>query len=258
MKKTKLLLMGLICFLSLPAFVACDDDDDYISYLIDMGTVTQDGDVWYIDGDQAGRMLPDNTALLKANGALNQDQRVIAYFNFTGSDARSQGYEPINLYDVYRVLTKDVYLMPVEGGNYTPEEIEAKQDSIGHDPIGLSKGFISEKHINLYFTMYGSNSGISHFINLVAAEDAVPENGVLTVELRHNNEGDREAFRQWGWVAFPLNSIPGYEDGTTTKLRIKTDEGDGSVRYQEIELKVNNDEEQKISTPASFSNTKIS
>ncbi len=263
MKLTRLFFRLAWVFM-LPAFIACDDDDDKVisfSYLVDMATVVNDDEQWLLDSDNAGLLILDNTILLTAANSKKDGQRVIATFNYKESpNSRTSTAFPIELYTLYRVLTKPVYLMPNEENSvYTKEEIEFKQDSIGQDPISLSGAFVSDKHINLQFCIYRSNPNIAHFINLVAEEDAEPDaEGILTVELRHNREEDQEKYKQFGWVAFPLSSIPGYTEGNTLKLKIITNEGNGTVVSQEVDLNVNNNKEHQISETASFSDTKIS
>lgn len=247
-------LFGLMCLLTLPIFIACDDDDDF-TYYTDMATVTEQDGQWILQTDNCGELIPDNSSILKVHEANNEGQRVIAAFNYFEKQDRSN--RSIELYDIYKILTKDVYQMPANN--------EEKEDSIGNDPIKIKKILMSDEHINIYFVYNGDGySGIKHFINLITVGDnPQPDaNGVLQMEFRHNNEGDHPRNLQPGWVAFPLKSIPGYENGTTKKLSIKVKERSDLDTIITYDLKNKNSETEQVNNNAqeyavnSFSNTK--
>lgn len=214
MKKINLII-GLLCMMWVaPMLTACDDDDDF-SYYTDMATVADEDGQWILQSDNGGKLIPEDASLIKAHNAEKDGQRIIAAFNFT--DERN-GSNRIKLYDVYRVLTKNVYKLT-----------EAKEDSIGNDPIAITKLFKSQDHLNIRFVYEGNASGIAHFINLVTTDQStIDDKGLLYMELRHNNEGDHPRFRQAGWAAFPLKSIPGYEEGKIKGVKIKVNKGDGN------------------------------
>mgnify|MGYP000031337471 FL=1 len=120
--KTKNLLLGLLCLLTLPTtFIACDDDE--FVYYTDMATVTDRDGRWVLESDNCGELIPLNTAALTMHDADKDNQRVIAAFNYV--DEKDRSNKGIELYDIYRVLTKDVYCMPAD-------DAEAN-DSIGND-----------------------------------------------------------------------------------------------------------------------------
>lgn len=186
--KTKNLLLGLLCLLTLPTtFIACDDDE--FVYYTDMATVTDRDGRWVLESDNCGELIPLNTAALTMHDADKDNQRVIAAFNYV--DEKDRSNKGIELYDIYRVLTKDVYCMPAD-------DTEAN-DSIGNDPIHIRRITTSAKHLNFYFSVMGNNSTIAHFINLITVGDKKEpdSNGVLHMEFRHNNEGDHPRFPQW-------------------------------------------------------------
>lgn len=245
--KTRNLIVGLLSLLALPTFVACDDDN--FTYYTDMATVENEDGRLLLQSDNCGELIPVNPGLLASFDADKDNQRIIAAFNFTDKDNRAN--YGVELYDIYRVLTKDVYRMPAND--------EEKNDSIGNDPIAIKRIMTSPKHINFYFTVYGNRSDIKHFINLITVGDnAEPDaDGTLHVEFRHNNEGDHPRFVQWGWAAFPLESIPGYSEGKTKRLSIKVNEGNNTETIITYNLEENNDNENaKMYNISDFSNTK--
>ncbi len=248
MKKMNL-IFGLLCLLTFTTFTACDDDDDNFTYYADMATVKELDGQWILQSDNCGKLVPDNSSIIKLNDAAKDGQRVIAAFNFFNEENSRNSSRSIELYDIYRVLTKDLYQMPAE-----------KEDSIGNDPVYIKKIVSSEEHINIFFQYKGSDSGIAHFINLVTTESsAVNEEGLLDVEFRHNNEGDHPHYLQNGWVAFPLKSIPGYSENTTKGLKIKVYNGDGKEQIITYKFNTENNDsdiESQGLNILSFSNTK--
>ena len=246
--KIKKLFYGLLCLVALSTFIACDDDDGF-SYYTDMATVKLRDGQWILQSDNCGILIPDNTGILAEQGADKENQRVIAAFNFFDKENRSN--QSVELYDIDRVLTKDLYQMPAND--------EAKADSIGNDPIAISKIITSPLHINIYFSIFGEHSDIQHFINLITVgENVEPDNeGTLHVEFRHNNEGDHPRIVLSGWAAFSLESIPGYTEGKTKRLSIKVNEGNNkeTIITYDLEKKDNGNNTQEYAF-SDFSNTK--
>lgn len=246
MKKINL-IFRLLCLLTFTTFTACNDDENF-SYYTDMATVEEQDGHWILQSDNCGSLIPDNSSIIKINDAAKNGQRVIAAFNFFNEENSKNSSRSIELYDIYRVLTKDLYQMPAD-----------KEDSIGNDPIYIKKIVGSAEHINIFFQYKRSNSGIAHFINLVTTESSiVNKDGLLNVEFRHNNEGDHPYYIQQGWVAFPLKSIPGYTENTIKGLLIKAYNGNGEeqiITYKFNNDTNNSDAKEKLDI-SSFSNTK--
>ena len=63
-------------------FTACDDDDDNFTYYADMATVKELDGQWILQSDNCGKLVPDNSSIIKLNDAAKDGQRVIAAFNF--------------------------------------------------------------------------------------------------------------------------------------------------------------------------------
>ena len=73
--KTKNLLLGLLCLLTLPTtFIACDDDE--FVYYTDMATVTDRDGRWVLESDNCGELIPLNTAALTMHDADKDNQRM--------------------------------------------------------------------------------------------------------------------------------------------------------------------------------------
>lgn len=242
MKKLKFLTWTL-CMLAIPFFIACDEDDEV--YEIDMATVHESDGVLSLESDEYGNLPVSNSDILTHYKVNKEGQRILAYFQFNDNDAQ-KGDNSVTIYDLYKVLTKKLYEMPAE-----------KEDSIGNDPIAVSKIYASRNHLNIFFTFLGSNSGIAHMLNLVTTEESqVDEEGLLEVEFRHNLEEDSEVYPQSGWVSFELSSIPGFTEGTTNGLKVKVSNGDGEEKTYKIKwILTEEDKDNKLSY-GSFSNTK--
>lgn len=242
MKKLRF-ITWVLCLLTLPCFIACDDDDEV--YEVDMATVRENEGNLSIESDYYGHLSVSNSDILTHYKVNKEGQRILAYFQLNEDEVQKKN-RSVRICDLYKVLTKRLYEMPVE-----------KEDSIGNDPIAISKIYTSREHINIFFTFLGSSSGIAHMLNLITTEESQKdENGLLEVEFRHNLEGDREIYPQSGWVSFELNSIPGYTEGTTKRLKIKVNNGGGEERSYTISLVSSEEDKSKKLSIESFSNTK--
>ena len=234
--KTRTFIVGLLSLLTLPTFIACDDDD--FTYYTDMATVENEDGRLILQSDNCGELIPENPGLLASFDADNENQRIIAAFNFIDKDNRSN--YGVELYDIYRVLTKDVYQMPADD--------ETKNDSIGNDPINVSEAWFGGNYLNMEFYIpVKGNSSTAHFINLVVDDVAPATNDTVYVTLRHNayddkpGEGRVPGDYRWAWgnVSFDLasllpegaTSVPvkltwtGYKGGNFGETEVHTESG---------------------------------
>jgi len=242
MKKLKF-ITWVLCLLTIPYFIACDDDDEV--YEVDMVTVHENDGNLSIESDCYGHLSITNSDILTHYKVNKEGQRIIAYFQFNENEVQKNN-RSVRIYDLYKVLTKKLYEMPVE-----------KEDSIGNDPITVSSIYASHEHLNIFFTFLGSNSGIAHMLNLVTTEESQKdENGLLEVEFRHNLEEDNEIYPQSGWVSFELNSIPGYTEGTTKGLKVKVNNGDGEEKTYTVNLVSSKEDKSNKLSLGSFSSTR--
>lgn len=247
MKRLKFIIWT-ICLLTLPCFIACDDDDEV--YEIDMATVHESDGTFTLESDNFGNLIPSSNDLLTRNKVNVEGQRIMAYFQFNEEEGNKSS-RSIKIYDLYKVLTKKLYEMPAE-----------KEDSIGNNPVTVTSIYASHEHLNIFFTYLGNNSGIAHMVNLVTTEGSEPDaEGLLEVEFRHNKNGDIEAYPQSGWVSFELSSIPGYTDGTVKGLKVKVNNGDQIEKTYKISFPLTSSTTTENHTNptlsfGSFSNTK--
>ena len=227
MKKMNL-IFGLLCLLTFTTFTACDDDDDNFTYYADMATVKELDGQWILQSDNCGKLVPDNSSIIKLNDAAKDGQRVIAAFNFFNEENSRNSSRSIELYDIYRVLTKDLYQMPAE-----------KEDSIGDDRINITNMWIANDHLNIQYQIhYDDTSNKSHMLNLIvneAADDKNDKEDYLTLEFRHNAYGEAQRKLGPGIVSFRLNNIRQLAEGKRG-LNIRVNTLYNGISYQTIDF----------------------
>lgn len=175
----------------------CFRDDNYPSdnYWIDIATVENPS----LKSEFFLR-LDDSTLLWTANSRFpnyrpKDGQRIIANYTVL-SDKQATGlYDyDIQLNDVYEVLTKGIF-------EVSPET----QDSIGKDPIYVSRIWIGSKFLNVEFYYRGYTK--THFVNLVSDTAKTYTDSKIHLEFRHNANNDEPIHQRWGVVSFDIESL---------------------------------------------------
>ena len=78
----------------------------------------------------------------------------------------------------------------------------------------------------------------------------------MSVELRHNAEGDRQEDSYPGYVSFPLSSVPGFEEGKLKGFKIKINTIHNGEKT--VTVSYNNSKSMNLPfTQEELSNTKI-
>lgn len=225
MKKYKAIITLIIAAILIPFMQSClkdyDDDLDNIQEAMPfnaaLATVMTPSEVpgeAMIESDNEGIAYVVNPDKLTRYDTNNPGQRIFyTYINATNPTGDASRKGPfISIDYLQKILTKDMDTLKVD-----------QEDVYGHDGINLLTPNMGKTHLTLLFQILGSDSSIKHRISLVAAEDAVPdENGYMSVELRHNAEGDRQNFTGSGYVSFTLSSVPGFKEGKLKGFKIKT------------------------------------
>lgn len=201
-------IMGTILF-------SCNNSENYPELYSTMGTVTNLSD-YSIDSDIYGKLTPKNPNIINSFNADSIGQRVLININFPDEkdkDSKEDSGKEVTIYDLYKVLTKkanDIRL--------TEENI----DNFGNDNIKITNAYISNEHLNIEFNIEGNDETIPHRISLLLTENTqIDDEGLLEVELRHNNNSDYGNKHYWGVVSFTLSSIPEYNDEAFKGFRIK-------------------------------------
>ncbi|GAB1416589.1 hypothetical protein MASR2M117_19950 [Paludibacter sp.] len=175
----------------------CFKDDNYPSdnYWVDIATVENPK-----TKTEFFLRLDDSTLLWTASSRFTNykpkdGQRIIANYTVVG-DKRGTGlYDyDILLNDVYEVLTKQIF-------NVTP----ATKDSIGNDPIYISRIWVGSKYLNIEFYYKGYSN--THFINLVSDTTKTYTDGKIHLDFRHNANNDEPIHQRWGVVSFDISSL---------------------------------------------------
>lgn len=225
MKRFKTIIAIVTLIMMIPSMQSCLDDYDDNLYDISnsipvnaaLATVVTPSKVpgeAIIESDNEGTAYVTNPEILTQNDANNKGQRI--FYTYRGAESpngNSNSKAPyIQITTLYKILTKDIDILK-----------EEQEDVFGDDVINYISYNIGKTHLTLQFQILGYDINIKHRISLVAKADAVPDSdGYLSVELRHNAEGDRqENLSSSSFVSFPLSSAPGYNEGTLKGFKIK-------------------------------------
>ncbi|PTN02419.1 NigD-like C-terminal domain-containing protein [Mangrovibacterium marinum] len=179
---------------------ACDWDDDGYSlnnYWVDFGLVQagENGEDFRIAVDPGYAIIPINLHEINLEKYKN-DVRVIVNYTIVGDRTvgeESEYYARINL------LRTVLYKEPID---ITPEV----EDSIGNDPIDVKDVWTTKQMLNFELHYWGANQ--VHYINLVKQPGEITaEDLPLELELRHNANGDQNAYRMSAFVTFDLSQL---------------------------------------------------
>lgn len=204
-QRTKLLAIVLAAFAAMTAFVSCNDDDDNVQVYVAMGTVEKTGKDYSIryDYNEDKSFMLSDSVMLAVNKCNAPGQRVITEFYQTGTGRNDS--DAITLLSVYKVLTKPFFRYP------TPQE----SDSLGNSPIQLDDAWVSGGYLNLQYTVASGFYGEEpHYINLVMNTAELTSDGMLPLQLVHNDRGTSRDVMRVGYASFPLpkdiNGLKGF------------------------------------------------
>lgn len=193
MKKRILYLpASLFCLLSVLLFYSCEDDytPTYESYGLVQKKATH-----------SPAILLDNGKLLYPKESwvnpeyLTDSMRLFLHFNVL-EETDSCTYIRMTYAD--SVLTKPI----LQYGNIS-------RDSIGNDPVKITKAWIAHGFLNLEFIFAGGehlNNQNAHLVNLVQYPSG---NNKLILEFHHNDFQDSRDRVYFGAASFPLTSLTG-------------------------------------------------
>lgn len=174
----------------LVVLISCNKEEDKDYYTV-LGTISITEDSTIIVTDEDERLMVKGGSGISAS--IQDNDRVFVYFTFL-DDFKPVGIDyVIELYQIEEILCKDII-----------ELTEANSDSIGHDAMSVDNLWVSKNYVNLSFKFYANTE--THIINLVRPEGEVPGDTV-DLEIRHNDNGDSEAYVMNGFVSFKLESV---------------------------------------------------
>ena len=259
MKKYKATATLVIMIMMIPFMQSClDDYDDELNgmqsampYNAALATVVTPSDIAgeaIIESDNEGIAYVVNPEKLTRFETNNPGQRIfytyISAANPTGDPNKKGPFISIDY--LQKILTKSMDTLKVE-----------MEDVYGHDGINIITPIMGKTHLTLLFQILGSDSSIKHRISLVATAGTVPDkNGYMSVELRHNAEGDKQESSGPGYVSFPLSSVPGFKEGTLKGFKIKVN----TINNGEETVTVSYNKSKSMTLPFTWeemSNTKI-
>lgn len=234
--RTKNWKLAILLFVA-AGFAACDNDDDYYyvggndSWLtygnleaIDNGGYSN----FAIRDDDGDRLIIADGVSVKGDGT-KEGTRVYAHYAYLNSEYENDRLDGnmdyyIRLYGLEEVLTKAPILQ-----SFVDADEAHRQDSIGNDPVAVSKAWFGGKYLNLEFNIpVQPASSTSHMLNLVQ-DDVTAHGDTVCLTFRHNAFGDKPSdnerkgngklYWSWGNVSFDLSTIvPAGETSVPVKL----------------------------------------
>jgi hypothetical protein len=164
------------------------ESEDIFSIL---GTVTISNDEMIIETDVGERLLVNNPN--SATTIIQHNDRVIVDFTLVNKDAPEGIDYVINIHNITKVLFKPVIVLT--------EEIA---DSIGNDEVEINSLWLEKNYLNLSFSYRGGNE--LHLINLIRYPGEIIVD-TIDLEIRHNDNDDKETSNLTGFVTFDLSSL---------------------------------------------------
>lgn len=210
---------------------SCINNEPYPVMYPTMGTIA-DLTNYSINSDSYGVLIPNNPNIISAKNADSIGQRVFININFPQEENKGKDTSKrVNIFELFKALTK-------KADDLRAEDAE-NPESFGDAPIFIipseAGAYISDEHLNLEFYIFGEDTSIPHRISLLLTEDTkLDDEGLLKVELRHDNFSDGSRDKFWGIASFTLASIPECSDPGFKGFRISYK----STDYSTTELKV--------------------
>ena len=232
------LLAGLLLFCT--AQTACDNENDPVTFYSTLGTVEESDGRTIIVSDSYGTLLPENVDYLTAKDADSIGQRVLVGVQFPGEipPENTTKETEVQIVELYKVLTK-----AADDLRGKPEDA----DTFGHDPIKIVSHSIENGHLTIEFIVWGYDESIRHRISLVQTdEENSANNGYISLELRHDSNGDLSRIPLSGIVSFPLKSIGGFESTECKGLAISYN--DAGIQQTTIRIDKENNGSKRITT----------
>ncbi|MEG1564512.1 MAG: NigD-like protein [Bacteroides sp.] len=228
MKRLRIIPLAMILAL-LPFLQSCLEESkvDYPWLAIStVRTVENVDNGYYLALDNGSTMYPGDTTFVHGYPIVD-GQRAFVYFNYL--DEPKAGYDyNIKVGQIINILTKDIVDLTGENA-----------DKIGDDPINILDQWVSQGYLNIKYQLLGTrNTNKKHFLNLVQNKISGngKEDGYISLEFRHNAEGDVPTNIQEGYVSFKLNKIA--EEMKTAKgLKIRLNAINNDEKFIKIELK---------------------
>jgi hypothetical protein len=198
-------ILVVVCLTTL-VLQSCSNDKGYDlgKFYVVLATVTpldNGEEAYYLTMDDGSTLYPVAST---TNYKPKKNQRV--WVNFTPLSDKLSGYDHYaKINGIRDVLTKNIVALTADN------ELE-----IGNDPIELLQYWVGDNYLNIHFG-YNTGGEKQHSINLVEnkiTNQPTLSRDTITVELRHNRNGDPENYKAKNYVAFDLRQLQ--QEGTTS------------------------------------------
>lgn len=195
LRKRKMKRYLLLLLLPLVMMASCIDLGDDTQYYMSYGILfSNEEDGAYVVSDEGYRLN-----IVESYDGFEPQNDVRVVITYTRKDNPSE-----NVYDVKLIDIDDIAIqLPLKPSELT----EGRRDSIGTDPINISRAWFSaHKYLNLEFEIYYCQVDKIHILDLVVDEDNSTEDNIILL-IRHNSTGDTPQYSYVGLVSYDISGL---------------------------------------------------
>jgi hypothetical protein len=181
--------------------ISCSVDDDSYSLndsWLSFGILHKDPSSnmgYFIRIDEGDKIIPIASDVYFES--FKDSSRVVVNYTILGNKADSIDFKEyyVKINSMHDILMKGIL-----------DISEALEDSIGNDPIIVRNAWISNNLLNFELKYWGEHK--IHYINLVKQPGPLTAaDQPISLELRHNDNGDSHSIPYVAYVSFDLSAI---------------------------------------------------
>lgn len=215
------LLFSLVLF----GLVSCENDNDGDYYTgIALVSIIPTENGYYFRQDNGESIYP-SVNFVSGYELPQKDQRAFIYYSLLETEQPGYDYS-IKLFGIENILTKEILIVDSQ------EELE----KIGNDPINITKAWMGDGYINIWFQFPFTSGSEPHYINLIqnklVTSTSDNEDGII-LEFRHNAYGDTNNIIHEGLAAFKVKDLL---NPNIKKIFLKTKTLSDNLIYYEINI----------------------
>jgi len=184
-----------LLILSVLIFSGCTgkSDDEPMTFM-DLGILNHYGDDYMIITDAKVVLL---TKKLPQDFDFEENIRVSVRYQILGPAESNDNIKAdyrVEIKAIDELLTKDIITINDEN-----------RDTLGSAPVLFNNVWITQDFLTVYFTFYAGEK--NHFFNLTYDEREQTDEDIVYLTFRHQDNGDIEIKKYWGYVSFRLNNL---------------------------------------------------
>ena len=217
MKGRFLKLLSLVIILTISLASCTTEGTDLGKYNLSYGVIVGTNPDYSVKLDNGTTL---NIRINRVPQKVVKDgQRVLVDYTVIEEDIETSvsalpGTQPVILNYIYDILAKNVIM------SSAVNTVE-KNDSIGHDYIDVTDGWVGSKYLNIHFEVFREDPDTKHMVSLIYDEERSTATDKYFT-LRHNAFGDRRVYNSFGRVSFNIEDILStISEGSAVKIHLE-------------------------------------